>query len=208
MPRIFPVRTSTLMATAGLAVTLSLAGCVGSGNEPLLDGSDRTLQGHKIEPAASGSNVEYRLGTGDKLRIIVYGEPDLSGEFVIDGGGVVDLPLIGKIKAKGSTLRQFQERAVASYRNGYLNDPKVSAEVLNYRPFFITGEIKQGGQYPYRSGLTAQDAIAIAGGYTYRANVDKIYIRREGRDKEVAVSLKRRVMIVPGDNIRIPERFF
>ena len=197
-----------LRAVIGAGAILALAGCVGDGNEPVISGRDRTLNGHKIEPAAAGHHVEYRLGTGDKLRIIVYGEPDLSGEFVVDSTGIVDLPLVGKVTAKGATVRQFQERAVASYRRGYLNDPKVSAEVLNYRPFFITGEVKQGGQYPFRSGLTAQDAVAIAGGYTYRANVDKIYIRREGQDKEVAISMKSRVPIIPGDNIRIPERFF
>ena len=121
---------------------------------------------------------------------------------------MVNIPLIGSVRAKGTTVQQFQERVVAAFKNGYLNDPKVAAEVLNYRPFYITGEVKQGGQYPFRSGLTVQDSIAIAGGYTYRANVDKVYIRREGRDKEIAVSLKQRVPIVPGDNIRIPERYF
>lgn len=195
-------------AIVGATLMLSLAACVGDGNEPVISGSDRTLSGHKIEPAAAGHHVEYRLGVGDKIRVIVYGEPDLSGEFVVDSTGVVDLPLVGKVSAKGATVRQFQEGATAAYRKGYLNDPKISAEVLNYRPFFITGEVKKGGQYAFRSGLTAQDAVAIAGGYTYRANVDKIYIRREGQDKEVAISMKSRVPIIPGDNIRIPERFF
>ncbi len=208
MSRSSPFSARFALGITGLGFMLAAAGCVGSGNEPVIDGSSRTQQGHTIEPAAAGTGIEYRLGTGDKLRIIVYGEPDLSGEFVIDGRGTVDLPLIGKINANGVTVRQFQERAVAAYQRGYLNDPKVSAEVLNYRPFFITGEIKQGGQYPYRNGLTAQDAIAIAGGYTYRANVDKIYIRRKGQDKEIAASMKKRVLIIPGDNIRIPERYF
>ena len=191
-----------------LAAALSVAGCNGRVDPSLLIDSNRAQQNVQIEPAAISQPTHYRLGTNDKIRLIVYGEPDLSGQFVVDSTGSVDFPLIGSVRAKGLTVREFQEHAVAHYKNGYLNDPKVSAEVMNYRPFFITGEVKQGGQYPYRNGLTVQDSIAIAGGYTYRANIDKVYIRREGQDKEVAVSLRARVPIIPGDNIRIPERFF
>ena len=184
-----------------------LAGCNGQVDNALLTTTPEARSGLIIEPTAA-TDTQYRMGTGDKIRLKVYGEPELSGEYVIDGAGVVNIPLIGSVRAKGTTVQQFQERVVAAFKNGYLNDPKVAAEVLNYRPFYITGEVKQGGQYPFRSGLTVQDSIAIAGGYTYRANVDKVYIRREGRDKEIAVSLKQRVPIVPGDNIRIPERYF
>ncbi|MCP5081984.1 MAG: polysaccharide export protein [Alphaproteobacteria bacterium] len=190
-----------------LGAAIVIGGCNGQIDNSLLSSGSNQQNGLIIEPTA-GSDTQYRLGTGDKVRLIVYGEPELSGEFVIDGAGVVNLPLIGSVRAKGTTVQQFQQRVVDAFKNGYLNDPKVAAEVLNYRPFFITGEIKQGGQYPFRSGLTVQDSIAIAGGYTYRADIDKVYIRREGRDKEIAVSLKSRVPIVPGDNIRIPERYF
>ena len=142
------------------------------------------------------------------MRIIVFGEDNLSGEFVVNGNGNVDLPLIGGVKAQGANVREFQERVVAKYKNGYLKDPKVSVEVLNYRPFFITGEVKSGGEYPYKNGLTVQDAVAVAGGYTYRANTGKAMIRRAGQDKEQEVQLGQRVPIIPGDNIRIPERYF
>jgi protein involved in polysaccharide export with SLBB domain len=154
------------------------------------------------------SQQQYRLSANDKMRIIVFGEDNLSGEFVVNGNGNVDLPLIGGVKAQGANVREFQERVVAKYKNGYLKDPKVSVEVLNYRPFFITGEVKSGGEYPYKNGLTVQDAVAIAGGYTYRANTGKVMIRRAGQDKEQEVQLGQRVPIVPGDNIRIPERYF
>ncbi|MEM8689358.1 MAG: polysaccharide biosynthesis/export family protein [Pseudomonadota bacterium] len=192
---------------ACIGAALLLAGCNGNVDNALLNTTPQGQNGLIIEPTA-GTDTQYRMGTGDKIRLKVYGEPELSGEYVIDGAGVVNIPLIGSVRAKGNTVQQFQERVVAAFKNGYLNDPKVAAEVLNYRPFYITGEVKQGGQYPFRSGLTVQDSIAIAGGYTYRANVDKVYIRREGRDQEIAVSLKQRVPIVPGDNIRIPERYF
>ena len=97
---------------------------------------------------------------------------------------------------------------MARFSDGYLRDPKVSIEVLNYRPFFIIGEVKNGGEFPYKGGLTVQDAVAIAGGYSYRANVNVAYIRRAGSDQEIKVELSQRVPIFPGDNVRIPERFF
>ncbi len=196
-----------ILSVLGLGAAVIIGGCNGQVDNSLLSSSSEQQNGLVIEPTA-GTDTQYRLGTGDKVRLIVYGEPELSGEFVIDGAGVVNIPLIGSVRAKGTTVQQFQQAVVTAFKNGYLNDPKVAAEVLNYRPFFITGEVKQGGQYPFRSGLTVQDSIAIAGGYTYRADIDKVYIRREGRDKEIAVSLKSRVPIVPGDNIRIPERYF
>lgn len=150
----------------------------------------------------------YRLGAGDKMRIIVFGEPDLSGEFFVDDAGSVDLPLIGDVQAGGSTVGEFEQKVVARFSDGYLRDPKVSIEVLNYRPFFIIGEVKNGGEFPYKGGLTVQDAVAIAGGYSYRANTNIAFIRRAGSDQETKVELSQRVSIFPGDNVRIPERFF
>ena len=151
---------------------------------------------------------QYQLGPGDKIRVLVYNETDLSGEFVVDSSGSVNLPLIGAVAARGSTVRAFQDSVVARLRDGYLKDPKVSVEVLNYRPFFITGEVKNSGEFPYKAGLTVQDAVGVAGGYTYRANTKTAYIRRAGQDREQQVQLGQRVSINPGDSIRIPERFF
>ncbi|GHB49684.1 polysaccharide export protein [Pseudovibrio japonicus] len=159
--------------------------------------------------AAVSQPTAYKLGSGDKLRVIVYGEDELSGEFVIDDQGNLNMPLIGKVSAQDKSLSEVEESVVANLRNGYLRDPKVSLEVLNYRPFFIQGEIKEPGEYPYKTGLTLQDAVAIAGGYSYRANDKAVYIRKVGTDREVSVALTgTRVHIQPGDSIRIPERFF
>jgi polysaccharide export outer membrane protein len=162
----------------------------------------------QAEVGLAGGVAGYRLGAGDKMRIIVFGEPELSGEFFVDDGGSVDLPLIGDIPAGGATVGEFEQKVVARFSDGYLRDPKVSIEVLNYRPFFIIGEVKNGGEFPYKGGLTVQDAVAIAGGYSYRANVNVAYIRRAGSDQEVKVDLSQRAPIFPGDNVRIPERFF
>lgn len=150
----------------------------------------------------------YKLGAGDKMRIIVFGEPDLSGEFFVDDAGSVDLPLIGDVEAGGATVSEFEQKVVTRFSDGYLRDPKISIEVLNYRPFFIIGEVKSGGEYPYKGGLTVQDAVAIAGGYSYRANERVAFIRRANSDQETRVELSQRVPIFPGDNVRIPERFF
>lgn len=161
-----------------------------------------------LGPALADDELFYRLGSGDKLRIIVFGEPELSGEFVVDGSGDINLPLIGAVRAADATIPQFQQRVVRGFNDGYINDPKVSIEVLNYRPFFIIGEVQNGGEYPYRAGLTVQDAVAVAGGYTHRANRSVAYIRRAGENEERRVTLEARIPVRPGDNIRIAERFF
>jgi polysaccharide biosynthesis/export protein len=97
---------------------------------------------------------------------------------------------------------------VRRLRDGYLRDPRVSIQVLTHRPFFILGEVRSGGEYPYRTGLSIQDAVAMAGGYTYRANQRIVYVRHAGEDAERAYDLSQRVPVLPGDNIRVPERFF
>ena len=111
---------------------------------------EATTQSVASTPAVEFTGGDYRLGAGDKIRIIVFGEQDLSGEFVVGDSGKVDLPLIGGVGANGATVSEFQDRVVSQLRNGYLNDPKVSVEVLNYRPFFITGEVKAAASIPIR----------------------------------------------------------
>lgn len=202
-------RRQLLVLPLGACATLLLSGCSGGGPafEPAsAPTSAPTSAAPATAPAVAGG--EYRLGSGDKVRVIVFGETDLSGEFVVGDSGNIDLPLVGAIQAKGASVSEFQDRVVTRLRDGYLNDPKVSIEVLNYRPFFITGEVKNGGEYPYKASLTIQDAVGVAGGYTYRAATDYAFLRRAGENREIKVSLNARVPINPGDSIRIPERFF
>lgn len=153
------------------------------------------------------ADADYRLGSGDRLRVIVFGETDLSGEFDVSGSGKVALPLIGQVHAEGLTLSDFETAMETKLQEGYLTSPKVSVEVLNYRPFYIYGEVGTPGQYPYRSGMTALNAIAVAGGYTYRANQDRLYITR-GEGNEVEYPASQAVKVLPGDVVRVPERFF
>lgn len=157
-----------------------------------------------IDPALAG----YKLGAGDRLRIIVFGEPALTGEFVVNGEGYASLPLIGEVQAAGRTVPQLQDSITARLSDGFVREPRVSAEVLNYRPFYILGEVTKPGTYPYSAGLTVMNAVATANGFTYRANTNKVWVRRQGEKEEVAVKLDPTATVAPGDTIRVGERFF
>lgn len=153
-------------------------------------------------------NAGYQLGTGDKLRVIVYGEDSLGGDFNVDDSGYVQLPLIGQVLARGRTIEQFQNDIVAKLSDGYLKSPKVSVQVSTYRPFYIIGEVNKPGEYPYVAGMNVINAVALAGGYTYRANDSSVYIRRKGSATEDKIKSDESAEIHPGDIIRVPERFF
>jgi polysaccharide export outer membrane protein len=151
----------------------------------------------------------YLLSPGDKLKVTVFNEPDLTGEFQIDQSGNIAFPLVGTIAAAGFSVTEFQNQLLRRLRNGYVRNARVSIEVASYRPFNVFGEVKNAGQYPYRPGLTVQDAIAMAGGFTYRANSRTAYVRRANANTETAVQLSGpRVSILPGDDVRIAERYF
>lgn len=159
-------------------------------------------------PVPVAADDTYMLGTGDKLRIIVFGETDLGGEYVVDGTGYVQMPLIGEVEARGLSVRQFEKAVSAKLADGYLKDPRVSIEVVNYRPFSILGEVKNPGNYPYVNGMTVLNAVALAGGFTDRANESEVYIRHAGSAKEAEVPVDGTTKINPGDIIRVKERFF
>ena len=151
---------------------------------------------------------EYQLGAGDKVRVTVYGEQSLSGDFLVAGNGKLSMPLIGEVQATGLTVRMFQDEVQRILSDGYLKQPKVSAEVLNYRPFFILGEVEKPGQYPYTNGLTVMNAVATAGGFTYRANKSRVFVKHANDTTEKAFPLEGTTPVAPGDTIRIGERFF
>ncbi|MBY0429220.1 MAG: polysaccharide export protein [Alphaproteobacteria bacterium] len=150
---------------------------------------------------------DYVLGVGDKLRITVYGETDLSGEFQVSSTGMVSMPLIGETKAQGTTVSKLKSAITSKLLDGYLKDPKVSMEVLNYRPFFIVGEVMKPGSYDYQNGMTVINAIALAGGYTYRADKDDITIKRGGQNAKPEKA-KEDSTVGAGDVVSVPERFF
>jgi polysaccharide export outer membrane protein len=150
----------------------------------------------------------YRLGTGDKLRVTVFDEPDLSGEFQINANGVIAMPLVGEVQAKGLTLDSLGQGISEKLREGYVKNPRVNIEVLNYRPFYILGEVKAPGSYPYVAGMTVINAVALAGGFTYRANKDRINIQHPGEPEKSSVPVSEVMYVLPGDIIRVEERFF
>lgn len=161
------------------------------------------------EPEAAQPVVpEYVLGSGDKVRVLTFGEEQLTGEFFVGASGKVALPLIGEIQGGGQTVRQFQTAIETALKDGYIKEPRVSVEVLNYRPFYILGEVKTPGTYPYTSGLTVLNAVATAEGFTYRADSKKVYIKRANEAAERTYPLTTTTPVAPGDTIRIGERFF
>lgn len=186
---------------AGLLCTLLIAvgGCAsGPGAAP--DGLTQ-VPAHLPETA-------YRLGAADKLRVTTFGEPTLTGEFTVGGNGVVSLPLVGDIAAQGITVAEFRDRFVDALKDGYIADPRVSVEVLTYRPYYVLGEVTRPGEYPYTNNLTVLNAVATAGGYTYRANIQRVYIKHQNETTEREYPLTVGTAVAPGDTIRIGERFF
>lgn len=159
-------------------------------------------------PSASFTDSDYRLGTGDKVRVTVYGEEDLSGEFQVDATGMVRLPLVGQIKAGGLTAHDLEGGITTALANGYLKEPRVSIEVTTYRPFYVVGEVLKPGQYPYSNGMTAVSAIALAGGYTGKAVESVVYIRHQGDNTEERVPTNAALEIRPGDVVRINSTAF
>ena len=152
---------------------------------------------------------DYRLGAGDGLRLIFYGEDKLNGEYQIASDGHVALPLIGEVDANGKTLLELQATIRTAYaKGGYLLDPKVAVEILHYRPFFVLGEVNAPGQYPFIPGMTVRQAIATAKGYTYRAQQGTAMITRWGEANETGYKLSPGTAVTPGDTIRVPERHF
>lgn len=149
----------------------------------------------------------YRLGSGDKLRITVYNEEDVSGEYEVDSSGNVSLKMIGTLPAAGRTLPELTKAIEAKLLDGYLLNPRVAIDVLNYRPFYVLGEVNSPGSYPYVAGITVLKAIALAGGYTFRARTSKIELMHANApDKPILVD--QNTLLLPGDIIRIKERFF
>lgn len=179
-------------------------------NAPLAMAQASSSATPSTESASPIFNAEaaYRLGSGDKLRITVYNEDTLSGEYEVDGSGVLALKLIGIIEAGGKTIPEITKMIEAKLKEGYLLNPSVAIEVLNYRPFYVLGEVKEPGKYAYVSGMTVLNAVALAGGYTYRAKQSRMLVIRANDPSKKEEVADQNTVIMPGDIIRVPERFF
>lgn len=154
------------------------------------------------------ADLSYTLGPGDKLRIVTYGEASLTGEFFVGATGTVALPLIGEVRASDRTVAEFSKAVELALKDGFLINPSVSVQVLTSRPFYILGEVGKPGEYPYTSGLTVQNAAAMAGGFSYRANTKRVFIKHQADLAERAYPLNSTTLVQPGDTVRVGERLF
>lgn len=165
--------------------------------------------GNADELQTAGTSIAgYKLGTGDEIKVTVFGEPDLSGTFVVDGQGTITMSLIGQVELVNLTVTETSRRLEERLMDGWLRDPKVTVELTKGRPYYILGEVNKPGEYPFVSGLTVMNAIASAGDFTYRADKGRILIKSADSPNEREVVLTPTTVVRPGDTIRIRERFF
>jgi polysaccharide export outer membrane protein len=158
--------------------------------------------------AVAQSLDAYRLGPGDRLKLTVFDHPKESGEFEVDSLGKVSHPLIGGIEARGRTIAEFQEYIRKTLDEKFIVNPKVSVEVLNYRPFYIYGEVNRGGSYPYVVGLTVRRAIAMAGGFTRRARKSPVLLVRDEAKGVEKFDRELDEIVLPGDIVEVQRRLF
>jgi polysaccharide export outer membrane protein len=166
------------------------------------------LPAHVLPGPAPGEGLPYTLDSGDRLRIVVFGQDGLSNTYIVDVSGKITMPLIGAVPARGCTTTQLARAIADRLRNGYVREPHVAIEVETYRPFFILGEVLAPGQYPYVPNMTIETAVAIAGGFTPRAYRYDFVISRSS----TGVTSRQKVPLIapvrPGDTITVSERWF
>jgi len=182
----------------GAVAGIAFAACASNGNASAQQASP---------PTPRSTANDYRLGPADQLKITVFNEPGLTGQFAVGPQGTVAFPLVGDVQAAGLTVAEFTD-SLHTKLQAYLRAPSVNVEVANYRPFFILGEVAHPGTYPYSIDLTVMNAVAIAGGFTYRANQHRVYIRHANETQEHALNLTVSTAVMPGDTVRIGERLF
>ena len=163
----------------------------------------------KLPPLPPVETTDYLLGPGDRIRIITFGGQELTGEFRVNDSGDIAVPLIGSVHAAGLTSKQLEQSLTRSLNQSRLfKNPSVSVEVVAYRPIFVLGEVSKPGQFPYQPGMTVLTAVAIAGGFTYRAVQDNFSIVRSVDKQPVEGSATRQTLVEPGDVITVYERYF
>jgi polysaccharide export outer membrane protein len=159
-------------------------------------------------PLSAFAEAPYTLDTGDRLRIMVFGQEGLSNAYFVDAGGRVTMPLIGAVQARGLTTAEFSRAVAARLRQGYMREPHVAVEIETHRPFFILGEVLAPGQYPYVANMTAETAVAIAGGFTPRASRHQVDLQRPGGGDAFRGAVPLNYPIRPGDTVVVGERWF
>ena len=189
--------TRILVGSALFAAAIFLSGC---GSASLTEAEQQSMALVATAPAS--------LQPGDKIRVDVFGEDKLGGEYQLDQAGQVSVPLAGTIKAQGMTQAQLEQALAKKLRSEYLRNPKVTVTVATLAPWYIIGEVNKPGQFDYRSGLNVLTAIAVAGGPTYRASRNNVQIQRRGETTMRDYPISASVPVLPGDVIKVPERYF
>ena len=205
-----------LIAASSFAIAIAFSLPASAQSNPALPSYNSTLPPQQQQSLASPTQNSpsvpndpgYQLGNGDQIRITVFGQPDLTNTYQVDGQGMLQFPLVGRIHAGGMTAGELQQEIVHKLSPDYIRNPSVSVEVLNYRPFYILGEVNKAGAYPYVSGMTVSQAVAFAGGFTYRAKDNSFQIDRSEHGQHQEINASRDTPVRPGDVITIPERFF
>src|SRR6185312_15253482 len=174
--------------------------------QPMSDAARRVQA--VVPVAATLENEPYALDAGDKLRVVVFGQDALSNTYTVDAEGRVSLPLIGAVQARGLTTAKLSSAITARLKQSFIRDPSVAVEIETYRPFFVLGEVTFPGQYPYVPNMTAENAIAIAGGFSPRAYRYTITLTRKIQGVPVKAKLPLRYPVHPGDTIEVSERWF
>lgn len=185
----------TRLAVLFLSLCLGLTACAGFDEPPQ-------------EVLLEQNSDVYDLDTGDKLRVTVFGQADLSGDFTVDVGGNISLPMIQPVRARGLTTIELQKALADELGKTLLRNPNVSIQIAEFRPFFILGEVQRAGQYPYVNGMTVQSAVAVAGGFSYRANDSRVRITRKEGGSLIEIEGGISTLIRPGDTILVKERYF
>jgi polysaccharide export outer membrane protein len=151
----------------------------------------------------------YRLDSGDQLRITVFGQEEMTGEYLVDGNGAISLPLLAQVPARGLTAEELEQEIVQRLQSqSLLINPSVNVQILTYRPFFILGQVAAPGQYAYVDGMTVLTAVAMSGGFTIRADTDDFTITRKVGNKVIEGRAQRNTLVKPGDVVFVPERIF
>ena len=196
-----------------VALVLTLGACGDSDQTPIVaDGSVKanslSLAPTRTSGGSGALTADYRLGPNDKTRIIVFGQPQLTGEFSLDSNGTLAFPLIGNVDAMGMTPRELQAAITSKLNPDYIQNPSVSVEVATRRPFYVVGEVQKPGSYPYVTDLNVLTAVATAGGQTYRAQMSSFYVKRRVNGQIVRVAASQETQLEPGDTVIVRERYF
>ena len=180
-----------------LAVALLASAC---GGGALNEAEQQSLAATATAPA--------KLQPGDKVTIVVFGESNLSGDYQLNQSGQISLPLAGTVKAQGLTQTELEQALTQKFRSEYLKHPKVTVTIATLQPYYVMGEVKSPGEFAYKSGLNVLTALAIAGGPTYRASRSTVQIQRRGETSARDYPISATVPVLPGDVIKVPERYF